>query len=83
MEKKPHVTAEWARKTAESIINEKSEKFLVFCLEKIEKAVNENKLSITIPNYIDGPVKKELETRGFKVEPFSDQKEGSYTIIKW
>jgi hypothetical protein len=83
MEKKAHITAEWARKTADSIMNDKSEKYLAYCLDKIEKAVNGNKMSVTISDFIDGPVKKELETRGFKIQPYDDPREGAYTVINW
>jgi hypothetical protein len=78
------ITADWARKTAQSILGEKLEKELNMCLYNIKRKCAVNKLSTSIPIYIDELTKHELEKRGFKVEKYTgDQREGSYTTISW
>lgn len=78
------ITAEWARKTAQSILGEKLEKELNMCLHNIKCAVKENKLNTSISIYIDDLTKLELEKRGFRVEKYTgDQRDGSYTSITW
>ncbi len=77
------ITADWARKTAQSILGEKVRKEVDVCLNGIKKAVEQNKLSTTIAIYVDDLTKKELENRGFIVNKYSDQRDGSYTTISW
>lgn len=77
------ITAEWARKTAQSILGEKLEKELNNCLDNIKRAVKENRFSVSVSIYIDELTKKELEKRGFSVTKYSDQRDGSYTTITW
>lgn len=77
------VTADWARKTVQSILGEKLEKELNKCLEIIKNAVKENRFSVSSSIYIDELTKKELEKRGFSVTKYSDQRDGSYTTITW
>ena len=78
------ITAEWARKTAQSILGEKLEKELNNCLDNIKRAVKENKFSTSVGFYIDDLTKRELEKRGFNVTKYTgDQRDGSYTTITW
>lgn len=77
------VTADWARKTAQSILGEKLEKELNMCLENIKNAVKLNNFSTSVGAYINDLTKQELEKRGFKVTKYSDQRDGSYTTINW
>ena len=80
---KENVTAEWARKTAEEILGEKQQKALLKCLEAIESAVSNNKMSCSVYYYVDEFVIKDLKKRGFSVEKFSDPRDGSSISISW
>jgi len=80
---KEEITADWARKTAESVLGEKIHKQIQSCLTAIELAVKENKMVCTLGIYADALVVKELNKRGFKVEQSNDQREGSYLTISW
>ena len=80
---KENVTAEWARKTAEKILGEKQQKKLLKCLEAIEDAVNNNQMCASVYDFVDEVVIKELKNRGFKVEKFSDPRDGSSILISW
>jgi len=77
------ITADWARKTAQSILGEKVRKELERCFSAIKIAVSNNQLSTTVSTYVDDLTKKELENRGFIVNKYSDQRDGSYTTISW
>ncbi len=80
---KEEITAEWARKTSESVLGEKINKQIETCLNAIERAVKANQLACSVGLYADGLVIKELNKRGFKVEQSNDQREGSYLTISW
>lgn len=78
------ITADWARKTAQSILGEKLEKELNMCLESIKNSVKLNNFSTSVGTYINDLTKLELEKRGFKVTKYTgDQRDGSYTTITW
>ncbi len=80
---KEEITAEWARKTAESILSEKIHKQLELCLETIEYGVRKNEMNVTVYIYADALVIKELNKRGFSVKQYDDQRDGSYLTISW
>ena len=77
------ITAEWARKTSESILGEKVHKQIEACLNAIENAVKQNKMSCSVGIYADALVIKELNRRGFSVKQYDDQRDGSYLTISW
>ncbi len=80
---KEGITADWARKTAESVLGEKINKQIEVCLDAIERAVKANQMACSVGIYADALVVKELNKRGFKVEQSNDQREGSYLTISW
>lgn len=77
------ITAEWARKTSESILGEKVHKQIETCLNAIENAVKQNKMSCSVGIYADALVIKDLNKRGFSVKQYDDQRDGSYLTISW
>ena len=77
------ITAEWARKTSESILGEKVNKQIETCLNAIENAVKQNKMSCSVSIYADALVIKDLNKRGFSVKQYDDQRDGSYLTISW
>lgn len=83
MEERKHVTAEWARKTAEAVLGEKVQEEVNKCLTAIESAVKANKLSTSIIMYAESLTQMELTRRGFKVKQQDDQRDGSYLLISW
>jgi len=78
------ITAEWARKTADTVLSKKVEAELVECEENIKQAVSENKMTTTIYSFY-GHIKtvQELESRGFKIKQYDDQRDGSSLTISW
>lgn len=84
MENNEIITAEWARRTAQSVLGEKIEKELNRCLEAVKEAVKLNNFNTSVSLYINDLTKKELENRGFTVNKYTgDQRDGSYTTISW
>ena len=82
--KNEEVTAEWARKTAKTILGEKVKEELEVYLERIKLAVKQNKMSVDITTSMDDLTKLELEKRGFKVSEISgDFRDPSYITINW
>lgn len=77
------ITAEWARKTSESILGEKVKNQINICLNAIEDAVKKNKMNCSVGIYADGLVIKDLNRRGFSVKQHDDQRDGSYLVISW
>ncbi|TXG80036.1 MAG: hypothetical protein E6R13_08855 [Spirochaetes bacterium] len=77
------ITAEWARKTSESILGEKVNKQIEACLNAIENSVKQNKMSCSVGIYADALVIKDLNKRGFSVKQYDDQRDGSYLTISW
>jgi len=77
------ITAEWARRTAETQLGIKSTEELKKCFDAIKKAVSENKMSTTLYFYASKPCLEELHERGFQAYAKSDQREGSWTTISW
>ena len=80
---KEEITADWARKTAESVLGEKINGQIKTCLDAIERAVKANQMACSVGIYADALVVKELNKRGFKVEQSNDQRDGSYLTISW
>jgi hypothetical protein len=78
-----NITADWARKTAESVLHEKINKQIEICLNEIEVAVRRNQMGCNVGIYADALVIKELNSRGFSVKQHSDQRDGSYLEITW
>ncbi len=77
------ITAEWARKTSESVLGEKINKQLETCLDAISRAVKANQMACSVGIYADALVVKDLNKRGFEVEQSNDQRDGSYLTISW
>jgi hypothetical protein len=77
------ITAEWARKTAETKLSAAAEKQLNFCLDEIKKAVNENKMNVGVYIYVMPACLNELIKRGFEVKSHEDQRDGTWTTISW
>jgi len=77
------ITADWARRTAETQLGIKSVEELRKCFDAIKKAVSENKMSTTVYFYASRPCIEELYKRGFQATANSDQREGSWTTISW
>jgi hypothetical protein len=77
------ITAEWARKTATSILGEKVEKQLNMCLSYINSAVERNEMSCYVGIYADPLTITELQKRGFKCQTHDDQRDGSSLQINW
>jgi len=77
------ITAEWARKTSESILGEKVNKQIETCLNAIENAVKQNKMFCSVGIYADALVIKDLKKRGFTVKQYDNQRDGSYLTISW
>jgi hypothetical protein len=77
------ITAEWARKTAETKLSIMVEKQLNICLGEIKKAVNENKMNVNVNIYVSPACLNELTKRGFEAKSYDDQREGSWTAISW
>jgi glutamine amidotransferase PdxT len=81
---KENVTAEWARKTAETILGEKINKQIEQCLEAIETSVKRNEFSCSVSCYPDDLTLKELNKRGFKTKYMDgDWRDGGYLKISW
>jgi hypothetical protein len=83
MATKDHITAEWARKTAETQLGVEAQKQLETCLTRIEEAVKKNQFSLTVYFYASKTCIEELKKRGFKVEAGSEQRDGDWTTITW
>lgn len=80
---KTYITADWARKTAETQIGVQAQKQLESCLTSIEEAVKKNKFSTTLYFCADKIAIEELAKRGFKATTHSDQRDGDSTNITW
>jgi len=77
------VTADWARKTAQTILGNKVKAQVISCLESIRNAVKRNEMYCGVDMYADAMTIKELQRRGFQVKQQSDQRDGSYLTIQW
>lgn len=84
MEQYKHVTAEWARTTADTVLGNEAKKQLETCLQRIDEEAKKNKRSVSVSCNINDVAKKELETRGFKLKyydgDFRDREPGHWTI---
>jgi len=78
-----NITAEWARKQATSVLGEKVKKEIDTCLDAIEKAVARNEMSTSIGIYAESLTLEDLRKRGFTVNQYNDQRDGSYLLISW
>jgi len=78
-----NITAEWARKQATSVLGEKVKKQIDTCLDAIEKAVARNEMSTSIGIYAESLTLEDLRKRGFNVNQYDDQRDGSYLSISW
>lgn len=77
------INAEWARKTATSILGENVNKQIGICEESIKNAVKKNEMSCYVVIYANNLTITELRKRGFECEQHSDQRDGSSLHIKW
>lgn len=78
------VTAQWARETADKVLNNRVEAELKECEVKIRQAVSENKMTTTLFLFTaQSRTIKELQSRGFNVKQHDDQRDGSSFIISW
>ncbi len=80
---KDKITAEWARKRAEEVLDNKIKKELVLCLSKIEEAVEKGSDMTTIYAEVDFLTSEELEKRGFKLKGESNFRDGGSLTISW
>ena len=81
---RPEITAEWARKTAQSVLSTKIENELDKCFDNIESAVKRNDMYCQIGLYPHELTLKELANRGFKTKYVDgDQRDGGYLQISW
>jgi hypothetical protein len=80
---KAKINAEWARKQATSVLGEKVKKQIDTCLDAIEKAVARNETSTSIGIYAELLTLEDLRKRGFNVNQYDDQRDGSYLSISW
>lgn len=78
-----HITAEWARKTAETQLGVEAKEQFETCLTRIEEAVKKNQFSVNVYFYASKTCIDELTKRGFKAKAYSDQREGDWTTITW
>ena len=87
MDNYKHVTAEWARKTADTVLGNEAKKQLETCLQRIDEEAKKNKRSVSVSCNINDVAKKELESRGFKLKyydgDFRDQRDSGYWTIEW
>ena len=87
MENYKHVTAEWAKKTADTVLGNEAKKQLETCLKSIDEEAKKNKRNVSVSCNINDVAKKELESRGFKLTyhngDFRDPRETGYWSIEW
>ena len=77
------INAEWARNQANKVLGERVYTELNKCEQAIKNAANENEMSCGIGIYAHKKTIEELTKRGFKVEQYDDQRDGSYLSISW
>lgn len=77
------ITAEWARTTSDTVLNERVVTQIIQCEAAIKVAVNVNTMKTSMNMYGLSKTVSELEARGFKVEQHSSQREGDSLIISW
>ena len=80
---KDYITADWARKTAETQLGVEAQKQFETCLNAIATSVAKNQFSVTVYFYANNTCIEELKKRGFKVEAGSEQRDGDWTKITW
>jgi len=78
------ITAEWARKEAQTVLSEKVKTEISQCEKLIIAAVKRNEFSCDVSIYPHELTITELTKRGFDISKHSgDQRDGSYISIKW
>lgn len=78
------ITAAQARKQATDITNRVNADLLSSIEKRINEAVERGMCIVRIADLTNPAVKKELESLGYKIENYSDQREReSYTTISW
>lgn len=77
------ITAEWARKTATSVLGDKVKQQVDTCLAHVKQAVARNDMSCYVNIYADAFTISELHKRGFKCKQHDDQRDGSSLQINW
>lgn len=84
---KKYITAEWARKTANSMLGKKVEGEIEGVLLVIEEAVKNNKMNVDCLTNLHDLTVQELRNRGFKVRwlegDVRDPREHGYYDITW
>lgn len=51
--------------------------------QAITKASEEGKFWVEIDGYVDEFIRKELESRGYIVVQYMNQRDGCYYVVKW
>lgn len=77
------ITAKWAREEADKNIGEEVRQQVLQCEEAIKNAVRKNEMATYVYIWAKPRTIKELETNGFKVKQYDDQREGTYLHISW
>jgi|TARA_R110000824_G_scaffold291588_4_gene480093 hypothetical protein len=79
------ITAEWARETANVVIGKKVLEQISKCEDAVQIAVKKNEMSCNVFFSLESLTLKELTSRGFetKFNEGYDQRDSSYTTIKW
>ena len=81
---KEEITAEWARRTAQTILSEKVNKELSLCFIAIEHAVKNNELCCNVYFVPEDLTMEELTKRDFKLICVpSTQRDEGFLEIKW
>ena len=80
---KENITADWARKTSETLINEKINKQIETCLDAIEMSVNRNEFNCSVCINPDSLTIKEITKRGFSTKYISGGYGEGYLNISW
>lgn len=87
MESLEHITAEWARKTANTQLGAVAKKQVESVLTRVAEEVKKNQMYANCFFSIDDIAKKEIEKRGFNVErvdgDFRDPREVGYYKVSW
>jgi hypothetical protein len=78
------ITAKQAAEIADSVTNTQAAKELAFFENEIESAAKKGSHSFQSAKSLSSPVKKELESRGFKITSSYDPRDSdSWITISW
>lgn len=80
---KNEINAEWARKQATSVLNDKVKKEVDTCLNAIERAVATNEMSTCVYIYAHSLTLEDLTKRNFTVKQEDNQMDGAFLRISW